>query len=152
MRPYSYTANQVTQHDGWGSTSGPRLNIRPSFPGMGIPMLKIRRSRDRLIFNTWIPKLIRHLYIETAPRLCHEGRMQVAIFRCNNNKIMIVMQWLWCMINHDLSNILYAATFCFLVSVYLRPSWSILIWYIRVLCPERLIITDSSEILLSWQV
>ena len=35
---------------------------------MGIPMLKIRRSRDRLIFNMGIPTLVRrHLYIETAP-------------------------------------------------------------------------------------
>ena len=42
---------------------------RPFFPGMGIPMLKIRRSRDRPIFNMGIPILVRgHLYIETAPR------------------------------------------------------------------------------------
>ena len=42
---------------------------RPSFSCMGIPMLKIRRSRDRLIFNMGIPILVRrHLYIETAPR------------------------------------------------------------------------------------
>ena len=35
---------------------------------MGIPMLKIRRSRDRLIFNMGIPILVRrHLYIETTP-------------------------------------------------------------------------------------
>ena len=41
---------------------------RPSFPGMGMPMLRIRRS-DRLIFNMGIPILVRrHLYIETAPR------------------------------------------------------------------------------------
>ena len=41
---------------------------RPSFPGMGIPMLKIRWSRDRLIFNMGILILARrHLYIETAP-------------------------------------------------------------------------------------
>ena len=37
---------------------------------MGIPMLKIRRSQDRLIFNMGIPILVRrHLYIETVPRL-----------------------------------------------------------------------------------
>ena len=36
----------------------------------GIPMLKIRRSRDRLIFNMGIPMLVRHLYIESAPWLC----------------------------------------------------------------------------------
>ena len=39
-----------------------------SFPGMGIPMLKIRRSRDDLVFKMGIPILVRrHLYIETAP-------------------------------------------------------------------------------------
>ena len=38
------------------------------FPGMGIPMLKIRRSRHRLIFDMGIPILVRrHLYIETVP-------------------------------------------------------------------------------------
>ena len=37
------------------------------FPCMGIPMLKTRRSQDRLIFNMGIPILVRrHLYIETA--------------------------------------------------------------------------------------
>ena len=30
---------------------GPPLNIKTVFPMYGIPMLKIRRSRDRLIFN-----------------------------------------------------------------------------------------------------
>ena len=50
------------------------LNVRVSsrheavFPDMGIPMLKIRRSRDRLIFDMGILILIRrHLYIEKAP-------------------------------------------------------------------------------------
>ena len=49
--------------------AGPRLNIKTIFPGMGIPMFKIRWSRDHLIFNMGIPILVRrHLYIETAPR------------------------------------------------------------------------------------
>ena len=48
--------------------SGPCLIIMMVFPGMGIPMLKIRRSWDHLIFNMGIPMLIRqHLYIETTP-------------------------------------------------------------------------------------
>ena len=38
---------------------------------MGIPMLKIRRSHDRLIFNMGIPILLRYLYIEMAPRFIH---------------------------------------------------------------------------------
>ena len=38
------------------------------FPGYGIPMLKIRRSQERLIFNMGILYwLRRHLYVETAP-------------------------------------------------------------------------------------
>ena len=48
--------------------TGPRRNIKMVSPGMGIPMLKIRWSRDRLIFNMGILILVRgHLYIETAP-------------------------------------------------------------------------------------
>ena len=55
----------IWQHS---STPGPSLNIKTIFPGMGIPMLKIRRSRDRLIFNMVIPTPVRwHLYIEMAP-------------------------------------------------------------------------------------
>ena len=40
------------------------------FIGMGVPMLKIRRSQHRLIFNMGIPILVRwHLYTETPPRI-----------------------------------------------------------------------------------
>ena len=47
----------------------PPLNVKTVFPGMGILMLKTRRSRDRLIFNMVIPILVRrHFYIETTPR------------------------------------------------------------------------------------
>ena len=36
---------------------------------MEIPMLKIRRSPDRLIFNMGIPILVRrHIYVETVPQ------------------------------------------------------------------------------------
>ena len=50
--------------------TGPRLNIKTIFPGMGILVLKIRRSWDPLIFNMGIPIMVRqYLYIETAPRL-----------------------------------------------------------------------------------
>ena len=41
---------------------------RPSFPGMGIRMLKMRRSWNCLIFNMGTPILVgRHLHIDTAP-------------------------------------------------------------------------------------
>ena len=39
---------------------------------MGIPMLKIRRSWDHLIFNMGIPILVRHLYTERAPWWMHK--------------------------------------------------------------------------------
>ena len=58
----------LTSH-GVSAWPGSRLNIKTVFPGMGIPMLKITRSRDRPIFNMGIPLLVRrHLYIETVPR------------------------------------------------------------------------------------
>ena len=48
--------------------SGLRLNINTVFPCMGIPLLKIRRSRNRLIFNMEIPIQVRwHIYVDTAP-------------------------------------------------------------------------------------
>ena len=44
------------------------INWVISFPGMRIPMLKMRLSQDRLIFNMGITILVRrYLYIETAP-------------------------------------------------------------------------------------
>ena len=47
-------------------TSGPCLNINTVFPGVGIPMLKIRRLWDRLIIYMGMPILKRrHHYIET---------------------------------------------------------------------------------------
>ena len=46
---------------------GPVSIWRPSVPGMGIPILKIRLCRDRFIFNMGIPILLRRLYIETTP-------------------------------------------------------------------------------------
>ena len=50
--------------------SGPCLDIKTILLGMGIPMLKIRRSHDRLIFNMGIPILVKqYLYIETAQRV-----------------------------------------------------------------------------------
>ena len=51
------------------SLTGPRLNIKTVFPGMGIPMLKIRRPVGRLIFNMGIVIPGKTVFlIETAPR------------------------------------------------------------------------------------
>ena len=46
------------------------LSIKTVFTRYGDSHVKIRRSRDRLIFNMGIPILVRwHLYIEMTPRL-----------------------------------------------------------------------------------
>ena len=48
--------------------TGARLNIKTVFLRYGDPVLKLRRSWDRLIFNTGIHILVRpHIYIERAP-------------------------------------------------------------------------------------
>ena len=71
------------------SHQGPISIWRLSFPGMGIPMLKIRGSWELLIFNMGIPILVRrHLYIETAswepwvPRLLHGPDCFMASLLC----------------------------------------------------------------------
>ena len=47
--------------------TGPRLNIKTIFTGMGMSIMKIRLSWDPLIFIMGIPLLIRrHHYIEAA--------------------------------------------------------------------------------------
>ena len=54
--------------------AGPRLNIKTVFPGMGIPMLKIRRPAGRLIFNMGIAIPGKTVFlIETAPRYLRQG-------------------------------------------------------------------------------
>ena len=65
----------IQQHDNMdlvecnSKETGRRLHIKIAFPGVDIPMLKIRRSGDSLIFNMEIPILMRHTCIETIPRL-----------------------------------------------------------------------------------
>ena len=60
-------------------------NDRLVFPnkgggGGGISMLKIRRSRDRVIVNMGIPILVRrHLYIETTARLSTGHGKQIVV-------------------------------------------------------------------------
>ena len=55
----------------------------------GIPMLKIRRSWYRLIFNMGIPILVRgHLHIETAPRSWWKKIIQM-LYLCMNFTFII---------------------------------------------------------------
>ena len=52
----------------WNGTLG-AVSIKRCLTGLGIPMLKIRRSGDRLIFNMGIPIPGKDsLYTETGPR------------------------------------------------------------------------------------
>ena len=52
---------------------------------MGVPMLKIRRSWDRLIFNMRIPILVRcHLYIEMVPRALHQYKGHLSILHLDS--------------------------------------------------------------------
>ena len=49
-----------------------RLNIKTVFPGLWIPVLKIRRAWDLRIITMWFPMLIRRrLYIEMFPWLLY---------------------------------------------------------------------------------
>ena len=67
--PALYMLHVILHVEGCQTWPGPRLYIKTVYPGIGIPTLKIRRSRDRLIFNMGIPILVRqHLYTETVPR------------------------------------------------------------------------------------
>ena len=71
--PHLHPVNQTSQTVSSPfplSNQGPFQYKDCLFHVLGIPILKIRWSHDRLIFNMWIPILVRwHLYIGTAPSL-----------------------------------------------------------------------------------
>ena len=70
-----------------------RFNIKTVFPGMGIPMLNIRRSRDRLIFNMGIPILVRRqLYVETV--FFHTMIKQIPNLSNDNCLYRLLKKWL----------------------------------------------------------
>ena len=71
---------------------GPVSILRSTFLCMGIPMLKIRRSRDLLIFNMVIPLPVRwYLYIQTAPWIAFNmaGALEAMLTSHLSNYIMI---------------------------------------------------------------
>ena len=52
------------------SEQGPCFNTKTIFPGIGIPIIKIRQSGEHLIFIMGIPLLVRlYLHTESAPKL-----------------------------------------------------------------------------------
>ena len=79
----------------WAETTlGPISISRQSFLGMGIPMFKIRRYRDNLIFNMGIPMLVRHLYSEMAPWCPYYNQM-----RSVNMTTFMGPLWRWLSVN-----------------------------------------------------
>ena len=76
---------------------GPRLNIKTVFLRIGIPIIKIRRSRDRLIFVMGIPILVRRrLFIETAHisrwnELCSGNDLFTCELQWNLNQITMIL-------------------------------------------------------------
>ena len=57
----------VNQDTTTSNSLGPRLNIKTVFPRYGIPMFKVGRSRDRLIFNMGIPLLVSRRFMLRQP-------------------------------------------------------------------------------------
>ena len=76
---------------------GPCLNIKTVFPGMGIPMLKIRQSWDCLTFNMGIPILVGwQLYIEMAPWfLVFPGQQQSYCFVIRGPAVVVLTWFSW---------------------------------------------------------
>ena len=85
---------------------------RPSFPGMGIPMLKIRWSHDHLVFNMGIPMLVRqHLYIENTPWMfTNPGQWSIISVCCEpcHTHVVISGSSLWTLMGFSCSWHCYA--------------------------------------------
>ena len=59
--------------------TGARLNIKYCLTTIGIPMLKMRRSHDRLVFNMGIPIPRKDgLYIETGPGALKKMHLKIS--------------------------------------------------------------------------
>ena len=80
---------------------GPRLNIKTVFPRYGIPMLKIRRSRDRFFFTMGIPILVKHIYTETVSCFLNKSyakKDRIAFFKRNADPLVYSPQQLPCLV------------------------------------------------------
>ena len=64
---YDWTKMRLTINSCFGTRALSQYKDR-LFQEWGFPILKIRRLRDRLIFNMGIPILVRHLYIWDGPQ------------------------------------------------------------------------------------
>ena len=69
------------------------LNIKTVFPGEGIPITKIRRSWDRLIFIMGILILVwKHLYFGTVPK-CHHNTVETPYSTIPYTTIFYITRW-----------------------------------------------------------
>ena len=105
--------------------SGPGFNIKTFFPGIGIPIIKRRRSWDRLLFIMGIPILARqHLYIVTAP--C-SWRLWVAVVCTVNTPFAVFSIWVPAKHNHQcwrqLRNGPQQRTQSTLKARFMGPTW-----------------------------
>ena len=76
-----------------GNLPGPCLNIETFFPGIGIPIIKIRRLSDRLIFAMGSPIPVRrYLYIEQSPGVLAAYMNSFAPGRGDNNFKSIILK------------------------------------------------------------
>ena len=61
-------------NDQWTKPRAPS-HIKTVFPGMGISIIKIKRSWHRLIFKIVIPMLLKHIYVEIVKLKRYIGAM-----------------------------------------------------------------------------
>ena len=73
----SYTDKMPSLY--WISPPGPNFNIKTIFPGMGIPMIKIRRLWDFHLYDGNSILVRCHPYTETAPRGLFENHKTIII-------------------------------------------------------------------------
>ena len=94
---------------------GPCLNMKTVFPGVGITVLNVRRSRYHLIFTMEISVLIGwHLGIETVPW----SKMKTLKHLFFN--IMVCSIWAGCIL---ITSIPCANSWCTLNHIYFRLSY-----------------------------
>ena len=97
IKTYSHISSFLNSEMAWimdslnvylWQTRTPPLSFT-TYPGLEIPMLQIRRSWDRLIFNRGIPIVVRrHLYIDTAP-------LVLSVQRARASTVMILTYLFW---------------------------------------------------------
>ena len=114
--------------DVMASISGPCPNIKTVFARYGIPMLKIRRSGDSLIFNMGIPVLVRwHFYIETPLDIPREQHILLLWNICLAQRNAYSFPWTLTLGRFYISSIPHGSKF----------SRSKLYIVIKCSCPER---------------